>query len=168
MPLWEYGMRWIMWTIDHQLLACRAALAQQFMVSKLNETFANSDLPLITARMGIQTDYVLAGNIGSPLGMKYGLVGDDLNLASRFEGLNRDYGTRVIVSEHTLVDSQESCRSAWSPRNPGESGSLFLDSDGNLARESTLRWSTANGAAHEPHNGIRVLPRRAPSLSKGK
>ncbi|KAJ1553229.1 Nitrogen permease regulator 2 [Nowakowskiella sp. JEL0078] len=69
----------------------------------------------MTVRMGIHTEDVLAGNIGSPLRMKYGLVGDAVNLASRLEGLNKHYGTKIILSEKTHTEATASATSGSIP-----------------------------------------------------
>lgn len=56
----------------------------------------------IKCRCGVHTARMLAGNIGSPQRIKYGLLGDGINLAARLKGLNSRYGTRTLVSDSTM------------------------------------------------------------------
>lgn len=59
----------------------------------------------IRCRCGVNTARILAGNIGSPKRMKYGLLGDGINLAARLKGLNSRYGTQTLISESVVANA---------------------------------------------------------------
>jgi adenylate cyclase len=86
---------------DHALHACRGALAMQRRMSELNERWARQSLPPLKTRIGINTGVVVAGNMGTTTIFNYTVIGDAVNLASRLEGVNKEYGTLVIVGEET-------------------------------------------------------------------
>ena len=86
---------------DHARRACASALAMQAHRIALGEEWAKVGRPRIKARTGINSGNMLVGNIGSKYRFHFGAVGDAVNLASRLEGLNKIYGTEIIISEHT-------------------------------------------------------------------
>jgi len=87
---------------QHAAKACSAALAQQQALIQLNEEFKKMGLPSLSIRIGIHTGEVLTGNIGCLSGkMKFGCMGDPVNLASRLEGLCKTYGVGILCSEVT-------------------------------------------------------------------
>lgn len=92
---------------DHALNACRSALAMQQRLTEMNREWQKVGRPALTARIGINTGPMLVGNLGSPYRFSYGVVGDQVNLASRLEGLSTIYGTKILVGEETAagVDS---------------------------------------------------------------
>lgn len=86
---------------DHAAKACAAALAQQNAVFLLNTEFAQLDLLHLKVSVGLHTGPVMTGNIGSEQKMKFGCLGDPMNLASRLAGLCKLYGVGVISSAAT-------------------------------------------------------------------
>ncbi|HOD36508.1 MAG TPA: adenylate/guanylate cyclase domain-containing protein [Syntrophales bacterium] len=86
---------------EHALAACRAALRCQERLAALREKWQREGKPLFYQRIGINTGEVIVGNMGSENRMNYTVVGDHVNAASRFEGLNKFYGTNIIIGEST-------------------------------------------------------------------
>lgn len=86
---------------DHADRALAAALEMRDRLHRLNARRADSGKPPLRNGIGIHTGTVLAGSIGSAERLTYTLVGDAVNLASRIQGLNKDLGTEILVSEAT-------------------------------------------------------------------
>ena len=76
--------------------AMRAALLCQEELRALNDDFASGGLPRLGMRIGINSGEVIVGNIGSRQRFEYTVIGDAVNLASRLEGINKQYGTAII------------------------------------------------------------------------
>lgn len=91
---------------DHPVHACRAALRMRDELRRLRAEWRGRGLPALHARTGINTGTVLVGNLGSHRMMDYTCMGDHVNLASRLEGLNKDYRTEIVVSEFTWAAVQ--------------------------------------------------------------
>lgn len=86
---------------SHAFHACSAALACQAKLRELNKKWeSQGKLPLHT-RIGISTGETVVGNVGSSERINYTVMGDNVNLASRLEGVNKLYGTSIIVSAAT-------------------------------------------------------------------
>jgi adenylate cyclase len=81
--------------------ACMAALRVQEALTHLNEQWRSEGRPVFRTRIGINTDEVVVGNVGSRSRMNYSVIGDGVNLAARLEGLNKQYGTSIMISETT-------------------------------------------------------------------
>lgn len=86
---------------DHAYRAIAAAVAMQKGMAVLRSEFAKEGLPAIHMRIGIHTGSVVVGNLGSKKRFGYTAVGDDVNLAARLEGINKLYGTGIMVSNET-------------------------------------------------------------------
>lgn len=86
---------------QHANEACRTALANQARLSELREVWKKANLPPLESRIGLHTGAATVGNFGSPNRLDYTAIGDTVNVASRLEGLNRIYGTQILISETT-------------------------------------------------------------------
>lgn len=88
--------------------AMEAALEMCEALDELNAQQQVRGHPAINIGIGINTDVVIAGNMGSQSRLNYTVIGDGVNLASRLEGLTKtpDYATRIIVSRTTLAKAK--------------------------------------------------------------
>ena len=90
----------------HAVQACLSALQIQELVAHDNILNMEGRPKLIT-RIGLNSGPMVVGNVGSDRRLDFTAIGDTVNLASRLEGANKIYGTRIIVSERTLKESQD-------------------------------------------------------------
>jgi len=97
---------------DHAKYACRCALQSVQKLFELQKEFEKKGLPTIDLGIGLNTGDVSVGNMGSETVRSYTVMGDAVNLASRLEGINKQYGTRIILSEMTYNEVKDSfiCR----------------------------------------------------------
>jgi len=86
---------------NHAILACQAAIKCLRFLNKLEREWVAGGLPPRTYRFGLNTGEVVVGNIGSSTRFEYTIIGDDVNLASRLEGANKNYGTQIMITEST-------------------------------------------------------------------
>ncbi|MCA0928799.1 adenylate/guanylate cyclase domain-containing protein [Ruegeria profundi] len=84
---------------EHAINACKAALACLEAEARLNSEKDASPLRPLYTRFGLHTGRVVVGNVGSRSRLQYTALGSAVNFASRLEGLNKVYGTRILVSE---------------------------------------------------------------------
>ncbi len=86
---------------DHGLRACAAALEMARRVDQLSLEWRAEGKPDLNIGLGISTGRVVVGNMGSRTRFNYTVLGDPVNLASRLEGANKQYSTRVLLSDFT-------------------------------------------------------------------
>jgi adenylate cyclase len=87
---------------DHPVRACRCALTMQRTLAAINEAWTARGRGPIAIRIGINTGEMIVGNMGGSRRFAYTVIGDSVNIASRLEGANKQYGTTVMVAQHTF------------------------------------------------------------------
>ncbi len=92
---------------DHAARACLASLEMQNKLALMREEWKAQDRPELTVRIGLNTGAMIVGNMGSTFRMDYTIMGDSVNLASRLEGVNKVYGTSVMISQFTYEDVKD-------------------------------------------------------------
>jgi class 3 adenylate cyclase len=97
---------------NHPRHAVLAALRMQALLAKINGVRSMSGMAPIAIGVGIHTDSVIVGNIGSRKRLEYTVVGDGVNTSSRLQGLNKEFGTTILISESTYqaVKNDFECR----------------------------------------------------------
>jgi len=85
----------------HAVKACNAALEMMKRVRELQKVWEAEGKPRLEIGIGLNTGVASVGRMGSSLRRGYTALGDSVNLSSRLEGLNKDYGTHIIVNETT-------------------------------------------------------------------
>lgn len=86
---------------DHAVRACATALAMREQRQILRDEWLKIGRPPLHARTGINSGLMVVGNMGSEYRFFYGAIGDHVNLGSRLEGLNKFYGTEILLGENT-------------------------------------------------------------------
>ncbi|OHD19544.1 MAG: adenylate cyclase [Spirochaetes bacterium GWD1_61_31] len=90
---------------EHAVLACKCALKQMQALKKLNQEWPESKN--INIGIGLNSGIMTVGNMGSKMHMNYTLMGDHVNLGSRLESINKEYGTQIIISEFTYAQVRD-------------------------------------------------------------
>uniref|UniRef100_A0A7C4VS27 Adenylate/guanylate cyclase domain-containing protein n=1 Tax=Desulfatirhabdium butyrativorans TaxID=340467 RepID=A0A7C4VS27_9BACT len=86
---------------DHARHACETALQMNERLKSLQERWIKENKPPLAIGIGINTGAMIVGNMGSERRFDYTVLGDNVNLASRLEGLTKMYGVTIIVSDST-------------------------------------------------------------------
>jgi adenylate cyclase len=91
----------------HAVQACSAAIEMMKRVRELQNKWAAEGKPLLDIGIGLNSGVASVGNMGSALRYGYTALGDAVNLSSRLEGLNKDYGTHIILNESTYAAAKD-------------------------------------------------------------
>jgi len=100
----------------HAAEACQTALDMMARIHEMQKEWEAEVKPRLDIGIGLNTGVASVGNMGSSLRYGYTALGDSVNLSSRLEGLNKDYGTHILVNETTFVAA-------------GDSGFIFRELD---------------------------------------
>lgn len=99
---------------EHAVLACRTSLEMMSALAALRQALAQEDpnVPYLDIGIGLNSGPMVVGNMGSESRMDYTAMGDAVNLGSRLEGANKQYGTNIIIGEMTFeqVKDRMLCR----------------------------------------------------------
>src|SRR5580692_1983493 len=91
----------------HAIQACHASLAMMRRVQELQQKWQAEGKPKLDIGIGLNSGVASVGNMGSILRYGYTALGDAVNLSSRLEGLNKDYGTHILVNESTYTAAKD-------------------------------------------------------------
>lgn len=92
---------------DHAYRACRTALEMQNKVSEISQEWIQKGEKPLHIRIGLNSGDVIVGNVGGARHKNYTVMGDNVNLASRLEGANKEYNSAIMISESTYEAAKE-------------------------------------------------------------
>jgi adenylate cyclase len=92
---------------DHARRACLTALDMLQTLREMHDRWQARGIPPLNMGVGLNTGPMSVGNMGSDTRFDYTVMGDAVNLGSRLEGTNKDYGTNIVVSQSTLEEVKE-------------------------------------------------------------
>ena len=92
---------------EHAFNACKSALEMQRRLKQLQKKWENEKKPVLKCRIGINSGTMIVGNMGSMTRFDYTVMGDEVNLASRLEGANKVYGSKIMIGENTYIKTKD-------------------------------------------------------------
>jgi adenylate cyclase len=139
---------------DHAFLSCSCALQMVSGLAQLNQKLQQAGRPPIGIGIGLNTGLVNVGNMGSERRRSWTVMGDNVNLASRLEGITKEYHVQLIISEATYrhVASQFVCRELDKIRVKGKTLPVTIYELMDVEDNRPLHQSLLNGfdgAMHE-------------------
>ena len=107
---------------DHPKRACMTAMGMMNELRKLQKKWTDEGRPVLDIGIGINSGDMVVGNMGSEMRFDYTVMGDSVNLGSRLEGINKEYGTNIVISEFTYESVKDAlfCRELDSVRVKGK------------------------------------------------
>ena len=125
--------------MDHPERAVRAALRCQQRLDQLRPEFLKKYGKTLKMRIGVNTGFAVAGNMGSSTRFDYTVLGDAVNLAARLEGANKQFGTYTMISEFTYQKIQKNivCRELAKLRVVGKKEAVRVYEPLALSRNSS-------------------------------
>jgi len=157
---------------DHPLQAVKCALRMIERTAQLRQQWLTEGLPEIRIGVGINTGPMRVGNFGSEELFDYTVIGDQVNLASRLEGLNKSYGTSILLSEQTSsrVAGEVICRPIDLVRVKGKEQPVEIFEPLRIGRDADPeleQWRKAlqhyrQRRFSEAHSELAILNRKSP------
>lgn len=86
----------------HARMAVETSLEMRYRLQELNQRREALNQSKIKIGIGINSDTVISGNIGSSKRMEFTAIGDGVNLGSRLESISKQYGCDIIISDNTF------------------------------------------------------------------
>ena len=86
---------------EHALNACRAAFDMHSALAKLHDRWQAEKRPCFEMRVGVNSGRMVIGNVGTERHFDYTVMGDEVNVASRLEGANKELSTEILISAST-------------------------------------------------------------------
>ncbi|NQU02735.1 MAG: adenylate/guanylate cyclase domain-containing protein [Syntrophaceae bacterium] len=113
---------------DHPKRACMTAMGMMNELRKLQKKWTDEGRPVLDIGIGVNSGDMVVGNMGSEMRFDYTVMGDSVNLGSRLEGMNKEYGTNIVISEFTYESVKDTlfCRELDSVRVKGKSLSVKI------------------------------------------
>ena len=107
---------------DHPKRACMTAIRMMEELKKLQKKWRDEERPVLDIGIGVNSGDMVVGNMGSEMRFDYTVMGDSVNLGSRLEGINKEYGTNIVISEFTYEKVKDTllCRELDSVRVKGK------------------------------------------------
>jgi len=164
---------------DHAVRACKTNLKMLDRLTELQKDWSKRGIPVLYIGAGLNTGYCVVGNMGSTQRFDYTAMGDTVNLGSRLEGVNKQYGTTTLISEstHSVVKDHFATRKLDRIKVKGRDAPItifeLLAEKATTAQKSTIKhfesglekyWKQDwDGAIEEFRKALRVTPHDEPS-----